>query len=347
MRHHKPRKSETTLLGQRDEKGVTIIELIVSMVMFTLITGMVMSVISAARQSKKTIDNQIQLTKGARLGLNLLGRDTYNAGYGYPVDSSVRVPDGRLSARLGTPADTDNTRDKVPPIIAGNDLNANNMNPGPPVMTDQVTFMFRDLTFNLSPAGVSQPLSINAVTTDLATGIDEVVPITGNNSQCNENDIFLVTGNNGSAIAVVTGTPGADKLQFSNTDILDFNLTGATGPLTAIQTPGSMVRVRMATYFVTANGVLTRREFGNDSTLTDTKPYVDAALIYNVENLQIQYLMDDGALLDNPSSANLEKVRQVRFTLSVRTNELDQQGLPIRNTQTSTFSTRNIGYDAT
>jgi hypothetical protein len=293
------------------------------------------------------IDNEVQLTKGARLGLNLLGRDTYNAGLGYPVDSSVRVPDLRLSNRLGTPVDTDSTRDKVPPIVAGNDLNDLNG-----VATDQVTFMARDLTFNRLPLTVpeqqkvSQPLFVNAVTTDLATGIDEVVPISGDNSVCDVNDVLLITGNNGSAIAVVTGTPGADKLQFSNTDILGFNLTGASGPLTAIQTPGSMVRVKMVTYLVTADGVLTRRVYGNDSTLTDVKPFVDAPLIYNVENLQIQYLMDDGALLDAPSSANLEKVRQVRYTLTIRTNQLDAQGAPVRITQSSTFSTRNIGYDA-
>lgn len=331
----------------RGERGVTIIELMVSMMLFMMVTGVAMSLMTAARQTRKVIDNEVQLTKGARLGLNLLGRDTYNAGHGYPVDSSVRVPDLRLSNRLGTPPDTDSTRDKVPPIIAGNNLNTVNS-----VTTDQVTFMSRDLGFNRLPTSVaenlrvSQPLFINAVTTDLATGIDEVIPISGDNSVCRVNDVFLVTGNNGSAIAVVTGTPGSDKLQFSNSDVLGFNLTGSTGPLTAIQTPGSMVRVRMVSYLVTPDGVLTRREYGNSAGLTTERPFVDAPLIYNVDDLQIQYLMDDGAVLDAPSSANLEKVRQVRFTLTVRTNERDALGNPVRITQTSTFSTRNIGYDA-
>lgn len=327
----------------KGEQGVTIVELIVSMILFMMVTGVVLGLVTAARQSRKTIDNQVQLTKGARLGLNLLGRETYNAGYGYPVDSSVRIPDGRLSARLGTTPDANATRDPVPPIIAGNDLNVNNYNQAPGTMTDQVTFLFRDNTFNVV-SGVSRPLNINAVSTNLATGIDEVVPISGSNAGCRRNDLFLVTGNNGSALAVVTGLDGTDKLQFANSDILNFNLAGASGPLTAIQTPGSMVKVVMVTYFVTADGVLTRREFANDETAGG--PFVDMPLIYNVENLQIQYSMDDGSLLDDPPTANLEQVRQVRFTVSIRTNERDPQGAPVQITQTSTFSTRNIGYDA-
>lgn len=342
---HDKRDPDKIMNGRSGEKGVTIVELIVSMILFMAITGVMLGLLNAAKLSRSTIDNQTQLTKGARMGLNLLGRDTYNAGYGYPVDSSVRVPDTKLSALLGTPPDANATRDKVPPIIAGDELNVNNFNTTAGTMTDQVTFMFRDMTFNVT-SGISEPLNINAVTTDLATGIDEVIPLSGSNAGCNINDVFLVTGNNGSTIAVVTDRPGADKLQFSNDDILDFNLTGATGPLTAIQTPGSMIRVRMVTYFVTADGVLTRREHGNDSTLLTARPFTDSPLVYGVENLQIQYYMDNGDLLDSPPSENLEKVRQVRFTIGVRTNELGPDGEPIRITQTSTFSTRNIGYDA-
>jgi type II secretory pathway component PulJ len=338
--------------GRSGERGVTIIEILVAMTILLMVTSLIFGLLSAARQSRNAIDNQVQVTKGTRLGLNLLGRDTYNAGYAFPVDSSVRVPDEALSTLLGTPIDSIATRDKVPAIIVGNDLNANTFNPTAGVRTDQVTFVFKDMAFNLLPTTVpvesriSQPLNINAVTTDLATGIDEVVPISGSNPGCNVNDIFLVTGNNGSALAVVTALSGADKLQFANGDPLNFNLSGATGPLTAIQTPGSMTRVRLVTYYVTGDGVLTRREFANVPPPGATGAFVDEPLIYNVEDLQIQYIMDDGVLSDDPATDNLEKVRQVRYTLTVRTTQLDSAGQPKRITQTSTFSTRNLGYDA-
>jgi hypothetical protein len=69
--------------------------------------------------------------------------------------------------------------------------------------------------------------------------------------------------------------------------------------------------------------------------------------------------MDDGTLSDNPSAgadgipgtaddlpANLAKIRQVRFTVHVKTNELDHRNQPYRINMSSTFSTRNLGYDA-
>jgi hypothetical protein len=230
-------------------------------------------------------------------------------------------------------------------------------------MTDQVTFIFKDSTFNLiGTAGseVSQPLNINAATTN-ASGIDEIVPISGNNAACRKNDIYLVTGNTGSALVLVTALSGTDKVQFSNGDVLGFNLTGAGGTLRGITTPASMQRVRLVTYFVTTDGTLTRREYANVPPVGTNPPinWTDEPIVYGVENFQIKYVMDDGSLSDNPSAgadgvpgtaddlqSNLAKIRQVRFTVNVRTNELDHRNQPYRITMTSTFSTRNLGYDA-
>jgi hypothetical protein len=122
-----------------------------------------------------------------------------------------------------------------------------------------------------------------------------------------------------------------------------------------------MQRVKMITYYVTPEGVLTRREFGNVPPIPPALPvgFVDEPLVYGVEDFQIRYVMDDGTISDNPSAgsdgiagngddnaANLAAVRQVRFTISTRSIELNSIGQPYRETMTSTFSTRNLGYDA-
>ena len=112
----------------------------------------------------------------------------------------------------------------------------------------------------------------------------------------------------------------------------------------------------MVTYFVTADGILTRREFGN---ILPAVVSVDEPLVYGVENFQIRYIMDDGSISDNPSAgadgvagnaddvqANLAAVRQIRFTVSVRSIDLNSAGQPYRETMTTTYSTRNLGYDA-
>lgn len=343
----------------RGEKGFSIIELIIALAIFMIITGAVYGVLQAAQSSRSVVSQKVDLGKGVRMGMNLLGRDAYNAGYAYPLRNTVVLPDNRISILLGIPNDFDNSRDTVPPIIAGNGVIRNTYNRLPNVWTDQVTFLFKDPTFNLVGAPgreVAQPLNINAATT--VNGIDEIVPISGTNSACRVNDIYLINGNTGSALGLSTGL-GTNTVQFSNGDVLGLNQTGSSGPLRGITTPASMLRVKMVTYFVTAAGVLTRREYANVPLVSAPGGFVDEPLVFNVEDFQIRYVLDDGGITDNPSAgpdgvpgtaddvqALLANVRQIRFTITVRNPDGDATGRDQRETLTSTFSTRNLGYEA-
>ncbi len=342
--------------------GFSLLEVMVAMTVFMIVSGSVFGVLQVAQQSRKAVTNQVQLTKNLRMGLNLIGRDTYNAGYGYPLKNTVILRDNRIANLLTIPADVDPDRDTVPPIIAGNNITLNTFNETAGVRTDQVTFLFKDSTFNLQGSipgkEVSQPLRINAATTT-GTGIDEIVPISGSNANCRVNDLYLITGNTGSTLGVATALSGSNKVQFANGDLLGFNQTGSTGALSTITTPASMMRVKMVTYFVTADGTLTRREYVNVPPPATAAAYVDEPLVYDVENFQITYIMDSGAEVQNPSAGPdgiagnvdddetaLAAVRQVRLVLSVRTKETDHRGLPLRVSESATFSTRNLGYEA-
>lgn len=352
------REQFAAVSGRNSERGFSLLELLVSIMLFLIVTGAIFAALQAGRNSRTTVNREVELSKTIRVGMNLLGRDTYNAGYGYPLATTVVLPDNRITALLGIPNDYDSTRDTVPPIIAGNNITLNTLNPVSGTRTDQVTFFFKDSSFNLvGPSGsaVSMPISINAATTTV-TGIDEIVPLSGSNSACRVNDLYLVTGNTGATLGVSTGLSGANKVQFANGDPLNFNQTGPSGPLRGITVPASLQRVKMVTYFVTSDGVLTRREYVNTAAPT---PFVDEPLVYGVEDFQIKYVMDDGTLSDNPSAGpdgvpgtaddetvRLMAVRQIRFTISARSYELDTSGQPYRATLTSTFSTRNLGYDA-
>lgn len=345
----------------RSESGFSLIELIVSIAIFLIVTGAVFSVASVARQSRGTVNKEVEMSKTVRVGMNLLGRDTHNAGYGYPLKSAVVLPDNKITLLLGIPNDFDTTRDTVPPIIAGNDITTNTFNTTPGVKTDQVTFLFKDPSFNLigtDPNKIATPLSINAATTN-GSGIDEIVPLSGSNAACRVRDLYLVTGNTGSTLGVVTAKPAStNKIQFANGDPLGFNLSGTGGNIRGITIPASLTRVLMVTYFVTADGTLTRREYVNTPPPA-TGAYVDEPLVYGVENFQIKYVMDDGRVLDNPAAGPdgiignaddaeslLEGVRQIRFTINVRSIDGVGTGQDHRETLTSIFSTRNLGYDA-
>lgn len=337
------------------EKGFSLLELVVSIVIFLVVIAAIFGVLQAAQRSRTVVNEGVQLSKTVRISLNLIGRDTLNAGYAYPSGNTVVLKNNALSTLIGIPSDFDSSRDTVPPIIVGNDVTLNTFNQTPNTRTDQVTFLFKDSTFNLvGTAGnqVSQPLNINAATT--SSGIDEIIPVTGSNASCQINDLFVITGNTGSTLGVVTNLSGTNKVQFANGDILGFNRTGTSGFLRNITTPASMQRVQMVTYFVTADGTLTRRRYANGAVA-----FVDEPLVYGVENFQIQYVMNNGDLLDNPSAgpdgtpgtsddveANLALIRQLRVTIFVRSTELNAAGQPFSLTMSSTFSTRNLGYDA-
>ena len=222
--------------------------------------------------------------------------------------------------------------------------------------TDQVTFLFKDTTFNVAN-NMSQSLSIKVPKT--VNGVVEIEPSSGSNSACRVNDLYIVTGNTGSTLGLVTKLSGSKVIQFSNGDVLGFNKNGDT--LKNITLPASLERVLMVTYFVNPEGVLIRREYGNGAPAAGETPakWRDEPLVYGVEDFQIKYVLDNGTLTDNPSAGpdgiagtaddvqeNLKKIRQVMFTVSVKTVEKDEHGNDLRKTMTSTFSTRNLGYDA-
>ena len=118
----KMNKIKNDLKPQTNEAGFTMLELIISMVVFLVVTGAVFGLLQVARQSKAVVSENTGLNKNVRLALNLVGRDTYNAGFGYPLRNTVVLPDNRIGTLLSIPNDVDTSRDTVPPIIAGNNI---------------------------------------------------------------------------------------------------------------------------------------------------------------------------------------------------------------------------------
>ncbi len=344
------------------QKGFTILELLVSMIIFMIVTGAAYGVLLIAKRSRTTVNQKTQMTKNARIALNLIGRDTLNAGFGYPLRFSVTLPDDRMATLLTLPKDVDTNSDSIPPIIAGNNAILNTF-AIPNTNTDQITFLFKDSTFNIAGSAgppdtqTSQSFKINSLA--LKGGVNEasIDPSSGNNTACDLNDVFIITGATGSALGVLTAKVNTNKLQFAANDVLNFNQNGSASPLALLAPKITMQRVNLVSYFVAADGTLTRREYGNSTTVTKAQPYVDNPLVYNVEDFQIRYILDNGAISDDPSAgANgtpgdgdddqsiMNSVRQIRFTVTIRSSESNDAGQPARETMTATYSTRNLGY---
>ncbi len=84
-------KKERACGSRPGEQGFSMLELVVAMVIFLVVTGSIFGVLQVAQRSRSTVNMEVQMTKSVRLGLNLVGRDTYNAGYGYPLKNSVVI----------------------------------------------------------------------------------------------------------------------------------------------------------------------------------------------------------------------------------------------------------------
>lgn len=240
-------------ISTNNQKGFTILELIIAMIVFLIVTGAAYGFLLVTKQSRTTVNQQVQLTKNVRLALNLVGRDTDNAGFDYPLKFSVNLPDNRISTLLGIPSDTGSGLDFIPPIIAGNNINLNTF-AVPNTNTDQATFIYKDSTFNVvgtvGPPDTtrSQSLPVGSLTPSGSINQAIIPASAGPSSICSVNDIYVVTGSNGSGLAVATAivAPAVAgdhfTVKFVANDVLGFNKNGATSPLSTL-TPGFTIQI--------------------------------------------------------------------------------------------------------
>ena len=332
--------------GEESDAGFTVIEITVAVVVFTIVMGAIYGLLMVARGGRLNTNQRSEILQNARIAINTMSRDAINAGVGYP-NLGATLPDNRLATVLGGTADTDTDADVLTPVSARNGSQTING-----VATDQITFLFIDDTFN---GGASLPISVvrnQGAELGIQTGF--------NNAPCAQGDIYLVTGQNGSALGMmhdgdteVAGT-NTDRITFAGGDALQIDNPGATSPIGNIQAPASVQRVSWISYFLVPDvgtagaGVLMRRVYGGST------GWVDQPLAFGIENLQIQYLLIDGTVVDVPSAGQMDDIRQVSLSVSVRSPDSDPnaprdpvtgQHLPFRTTLTSTFSTRNLVYE--
>lgn len=324
------------------QTGFTIIEVAVSVTVFAIVMGAIYGLLHVARGGRVNTSQRTEVLQNVRVALNAMGRDAINAGVGYP-NLGALIPDDKLSV-VGVLPDGDTTPDFLTPVYAVNNLNSVNG-----TVTDQVTFLYVDDAFN---AGASIPIgSIND-----PAGTDTVLTVQAgfNNTACNTGDIYLITGTSGSAVGMLTSKTGADQLNFAGTDPLGINNPGAGSAIDTVVTPASVLKLVWVTYYVadedgngTGTGTLRRRVHGGFNPGNNTMMnWVDQPLAFGVEDLQVQYVLANGAVVDLPTTAQMEDIRQVRATVTVRSSDIDPKtNLPFRLALTASFSTRNLVYE--
>lgn len=342
------------------EAGHSLVELMVSVTVFLIFISAVYGLLRLGTIEKSTVNSQTEVMKNLRLSLNILGRDAINAGLGYTRVGGY-VPDNFNNLRMGLPADGNTTQDILTAVIAGNNINANNFLTGTQ-RTDVIAFVDRDMTFN----GGSPIELINSATYG-SNGVT-ISTVAGAAANAKPFDLYLVSDGTRTVVALATSVPDNNTIRFETgtADPLGINLpyAGSTDSRSKLASCAvyssecmdytnrvTAKKINWVSYSVLADGTLLRTTYGNNTNALASAQIQTQPIAYNIQNLQVKYLLSDGTLTDDPSNAGVDQTKlnsvvQVDVTISARVT-VKEGGANITKTVdlNSTFSTRNLAYD--
>lgn len=319
----------------------------VAMTITLMIVGTIYGLLNAGRRMREVTARRSDAQSGARLAMIFMRRDAINAGLGFHQVGGL-APDNFVTKLLQISGPTARRDDNITGIFMGDNVNLNTLGTGS--QTDAIGFATRDLTFNNGNTFTWQSSVLNSNKLEITT-------LPGQAANCRVNDLYLIESDTSQSIIMATEVSGNkiiagnDPLQLNN-----FSTVG-TGSypfanLTNVRYPGK--KILLTTYYVTPNGVLMRRTYGNNGTgQVVTNQVFERELIYGVGDLQFTYLLDDGTRTSNPittlnttpSFAAMNRVIQLEITISV----LEDPAKPVGTdnkfvTMTETISTRNLHY---
>lgn len=350
------------------QAGFSLTELLISLTVFLIATAAIFGVMRIATIQRNTTSNRTDQLRSARISTDFIRRDAINAGFGYHRTGG-NVPDNTAYQLFGIPNDGDSERDIMPAIVAGNDITSNSLNTEGKKM-DIVAFFSRDPYFNPpDPASNPSPtptpnlaeetpkngrlIQYNRVENVSST----VVLVTGSNEAKNakENDLYLIeAGETTQVLAMVTSVSGNNKINFAINDPLKLNQSAtSTGENKSLLmgTSGVIKRVNLVSYSVTSDGVLVRKRYGNQ---TGSNQVEQRELVYGVSDFQVKYLLENGTVVDNPSSnhngrANqqlMNNVVQIQLSITIVPNYDGSQSVPGKPVTIKEYiSTRNLRYE--
>lgn len=373
-------------------QGFTLVELVVSLVLFLIVTGTIYGLLEVGRIDRNRSSRRSDILKNARIAIHLIGRDALNAGLGYHRRGAL-APDGFLNTRFGIDADADTDRDMITSIMVGNDVFPNNLSLLSTDRTDTAVFASRDLNFNTPPPAPGfVPVGEVIELTDVSFpgGSPETPRLKAKTATgaaaAALYDLYLVESETSQVAIMATAVNGADTIDAEPADPLGLNQplngVGSAGsvlrkcnPPTADDPPildencttyiaglnsATIKRFFMVGYSVTADGTLIRTVYGNNRGGGPGGQITVQPLAYNVQDLQFQYVLEDGTVTDNPVAGTdgllgtgdddqdaVNRIRQLTVTVRVQSTEADEQTRrPEVITLNATFSTRNMDYDA-
>ena len=339
---------------KRSEKGVSMVELIISLSIFLIGIAALYGVLRLANIEKNTVNTRTDQLRSARIALEYIRRDGLNAGFGYHRTGG-NLPDNAGNGLFGLANDADTERDLLTSVIAGNNINTNSLSFG--VRTDVAAFVSRDSSFN---GGVL----INYTGATASGNNVNLATMTNDCTNCNQYDLYMLESASGTTqvIGLVTSKLSNNSLQLANgaADPLGVNqpANGNTDTQSLLITTtggGTIKRINLISYSVTDAGVLVRKKYGNQTGKTVSEQIETRELVYGVSDFQIKYYMEDGTTVDDPSQANngranqlkMNSVVQIQVSITLAPESTDNQQMVTTPIVLKEFiSTKNLRYEA-
>jgi prepilin-type N-terminal cleavage/methylation domain-containing protein len=274
----------------RQEKGFSLIELLVAMAILLAVTAVATGVIIQAQHVSEAVALEANVQENLRAGMHFLVRDLTQAGEGIPA-AGISIPNTAAGVsnvgRPGTPAPSifessavpPVTYSVLPPVIPGSGLGSVVTTQDPRTKailaggfsTDIITVLYQDNTLISSVGGAAAPLlTASPVTqpvpipgpvcagTIAASGSTVTLDagcfaMPGQPTPIQVGNLIMFHNINGTALEYVTAVAG-QVITFAAGDPAGLNATGlpngTVAALSVAATPTTISRVWMVTYYL-------------------------------------------------------------------------------------------------
>jgi type II secretory pathway pseudopilin PulG len=351
-----------------NQKGFSILEMIVAMTVMIVVTAAIASLVKSSITIASTTYELTDAQESLRTAQESINRDLMSAGDGLRNMANIPVTKTFITNYLALNPIADpnlpNTVTNLGILTTDNDVPANKVVFGPdpsvatsplvyvrssPVLTDRQTILQIDPDF--SPIALLAP-AINASGSTITIADADL-------SRFTAGEIYFITsalGGTFGTITAVTNTSGSTAtLSFAqgaaNGDKFGLNVTGSGGRINTISAGGtlatSLQRMRIIHYYVNADGMLMRRVFG-----VQGAGFRESAIAEHVISVQFLYTLgpDANGNIVQPVTrlSTLDQqiaVRQVEVTVTVETPHTLPNGLrPPNMSMTTSTSVRNMQF---
>lgn len=343
MKCFSPRSSQERRRQARNQRGFTLVELLVTMAITTIILGATMVAMTDAIKATESATQITDLNNGLRTAMDLMVRDMLQVGQGLPGGRSILVPNGlnaqpiQLPGPQGTSYELDGpsfcpvrTDDATPDNFC-EDITAVIPGPGrgPEVVegqpTDMLTVLMADSAFESIPLRafaldgrsitVATPAQHPAGRNQLADSPD----VEGDNIR--PGDLIMLTKGAASTLVQVSSVVGQD-IFFAANDSLRLNQTDAADgtsaelrnspPVDTLVAPSQVVstvatRIWMITYYLDVTIDPRRPRLirrVNNGSWSDFDNSAGTAVAFDIESLQVTYDLSDG--VTNPANVRMD-----------------------------------------